>query len=55
MLNRCANLGLHLSDAIDKGLLTVQQIDPAELSPGEFSSAVMQRSTAARVWSSSTA
>ncbi|SHM36960.1 circadian clock protein KaiC [Duganella sacchari] len=42
LLNRCANLGLHLSDAIDKGLLSIQQIDPAELSPGEFSTAVMQ-------------
>ena len=42
LLNRCANLGLHLSDAIDNGLLSIQQIDPAELSPGEFSTAVMQ-------------
>jgi circadian clock protein KaiC len=42
MLNRCANLGFNLSGAIDAGLLSVQQIDPAELSPGEFSSAVMQ-------------
>jgi len=42
LLNRCANLGLHLSGAIDKGLLSIQQIDPAELSPGEFSTAVMQ-------------
>ncbi|MYN25445.1 ATPase domain-containing protein [Duganella levis] len=41
MLNRCANLGFNLSGAIDAGLLSVQQIDPAELSPGEFSSAVM--------------
>ncbi|MYM75247.1 AAA family ATPase [Duganella sp. FT134W] len=42
MLNRCANLGFNLSGAIDTGLLSVQQIDPAELSPGEFASAVMQ-------------
>ncbi|NVM77875.1 circadian clock protein KaiC [Duganella sp. SG902] len=40
MLNRCTNLGLNLHDAIRDGLLTVQQIDPAELSPGEFSTAV---------------
>ncbi|MYM27000.1 AAA family ATPase [Duganella sp. CY15W] len=42
LLNRCTSLGLHLSGAIDNGLLSIQQIDPAELSPGEFSTAVMQ-------------
>lgn len=42
MLNRCANLGLPLNEAIDQQLLSVQQIDPAELSPGEFANAVMQ-------------
>lgn len=41
MLNRCLSLGLNLPDAIQNELLTVQQIDPAELAPGEFSSAVM--------------
>jgi circadian clock protein KaiC len=42
LLNRCTNLGLDLRHAIDNGLLTIQQIDPAELSPGEFTHAVMQ-------------
>jgi circadian clock protein KaiC len=42
LLNRCASLGLELSRHIDTGLLTIQQIDPAELSPGEFTHAVMQ-------------
>jgi circadian clock protein KaiC len=42
MLNRCTNLGFNLHGAIDKGLLSVQQIDPAELSPGEFASAVVR-------------
>jgi circadian clock protein KaiC len=42
MLNRCTNLGMHLAGAIDEKLLTVQQVDPAELAPGEFASAVMQ-------------
>ncbi len=42
MLNRCKHLGMNLADAIDRQLLSVQQIDPAELSPGEFASAVMQ-------------
>jgi circadian clock protein KaiC len=42
LLNRCRSLGLNLNAAMDNGLLTVQQIDPAELSPGEFASAVMQ-------------
>jgi circadian clock protein KaiC len=35
--------------------LTVQQIDPAELSPGEFSSAVMHAVDSGARWSSSTA
>ncbi len=42
LLNRCASLGLDLSRHIDTGQLTIQQIDPAELSPGEFTHAVMR-------------
>jgi circadian clock protein KaiC len=42
MLSRCLNLGMNLPTAIDTGMLTVQQIDPAELAPGEFSSAVLK-------------
>lgn len=40
MLNRADKLGLKLNDAINAGLLTVQQIDPAELTPGQFTQAV---------------
>ncbi len=42
MLNRAAGVGMQLAGAIDSGLLTIQQIDPAELAPGQFSHAVMQ-------------
>ncbi|MRX07430.1 AAA family ATPase [Pseudoduganella sp. FT25W] len=42
LLNRCRNLNLDLTGALDRGLLMVQQIDPAELAPGEFASAVMR-------------
>jgi circadian clock protein KaiC len=42
LLNRCTSLGMDLNSAIDGGLLTIQQIDPAELSPGEFTHAVVQ-------------
>ena len=42
LLNRCANLGMDMSGAIDNGLLTVQQIDPAELAPGQFAHAIVQ-------------
>jgi circadian clock protein KaiC len=42
LISRCTNLGLDLNHAIDNGLLTIQQIDPAELSPGEFTNSVMQ-------------
>jgi circadian clock protein KaiC len=37
---RAAGLGVQLQDYVDNGLITVQQIDPAEMSPGEFSQVV---------------
>jgi circadian clock protein KaiC len=39
-LHRADGLKLPLRQAIDAGLLTIQQVDPAELSPGQFSAAV---------------
>ncbi|WP_205763637.1 ATPase domain-containing protein [Pseudopontixanthobacter vadosimaris] len=42
LLHRCAALGNDLQPHIDSGLLTLRQIDPAELSPGEFSGAVQR-------------
>jgi circadian clock protein KaiC len=39
-LNRAAGLGLDLRAHVEAGLLKVQQVDPAELSPGEFAHAV---------------
>jgi len=36
MMARCEGLGIPLQAMADKGLLRLQQIDPAELSPGEF-------------------
>lgn len=40
LLNRADGLGMNIREPYDSGLLTIQQIDPAELSPGEFSSVV---------------
>jgi circadian clock protein KaiC len=40
---RARTLGMPIEPAIESGLLFVQQIDPAELSPGEFASIVRQR------------
>ncbi len=40
MLARARTLGLALEPAVEKGLIRVQQIDPAELSPGEFADQV---------------
>lgn len=40
LLSRAAGLGIELSSQIEAGRITVQQIDPAELSPGEFANAV---------------
>ena len=38
MSARAATLGLPLQDGIDKGLIDIQQINPAEMAPGEFAS-----------------
>ncbi len=40
LLNRADGLGMPLRTSYEKGLVSLQQIDPAELSPGEFSTAV---------------
>ncbi|WP_149538366.1 ATPase domain-containing protein [Siccirubricoccus phaeus] len=37
---RARTLGLPLQAAVDAGLVRIQQVDPAELSPGEFASLV---------------
>jgi circadian clock protein KaiC len=40
LLNRSEGLGIDLRTPYESGLLTVYQIDPAEMSPGEFTHAV---------------
>jgi circadian clock protein KaiC len=42
ILDRAEKLGLGLSGYVSEGLITVQQIDPAEISPGEFASRVIR-------------
>ena len=41
LLLRCAGLGMDLQGALDNGTLLIQQIDPAEMSPGEFMQSVV--------------
>jgi circadian clock protein KaiC len=40
LLNRTDGLGMGIREHYESGLLTIQQVDPAELSPGEFAAAV---------------
>src|SRR5262245_32507999 len=40
LVSRAAGLGIDLAPHIEAGRITIQQIDPAELSPGEFAHAV---------------
>lgn len=40
LLIRCSTLGMDLQPHVESGLLTLRQIDPAEISPGEFASNV---------------
>jgi circadian clock protein KaiC len=42
MLSRAKALGFELEKAIESGLITVQQVDPAELSPGEFAVRILR-------------
>lgn len=41
VFQRAAGLGLELQEHVDSGLITVRQIDPVELTPGQFTQAVM--------------
>jgi circadian clock protein KaiC len=40
LIARCEGLGMPMAENIASGNVTVQQIDPAEMSPGEFTQAV---------------
>jgi circadian clock protein KaiC len=40
LLDRSKGLGINLAEHVDAGLCLIRQIDPAELSPGEFSDLV---------------
>lgn len=42
LLNRADGLGMEIREPYESGALSIQQIDPAELSPGEFASVVCQ-------------
>ncbi len=46
LLNRSKGLNMDLATAIDAGLLSIQQIDPAELAPGEFTHTVCKAAAA---------
>jgi circadian clock protein KaiC len=43
--SRSRKLGLPVGPAVEKGLITVQQVDPAELSSGEFAAIVRRAAT----------
>jgi circadian clock protein KaiC len=42
LLSRCAELGIEIAAGVESGLVSIQQVDPAELSPGEFTSAIRE-------------
>lgn len=46
LLNRADGLGMGLRDAMDQGELTIQQVDPAELTPGQFAAAACRAADA---------
>ncbi|HET9264581.1 MAG TPA: ATPase domain-containing protein [Vicinamibacterales bacterium] len=40
LISRCMGLKIDLASFIESGAITLQQVDPAELAPGEFTSAI---------------
>jgi circadian clock protein KaiC len=42
LVSRCADLQINLAAAVNAGLVSIQQVDPAELTPGEFTYAIQQ-------------
>jgi circadian clock protein KaiC len=48
LLHRADGLNMDLRAALEAGMLTIQQIDPAELSPGQFSAAAVRAAAARR-------
>jgi circadian clock protein KaiC len=42
LLKRSSAVGMDMAGAIEKGLITAQQVDPAELAPGEFANLVRE-------------
>ena len=40
-IKRTTGIGKSVEDYIDEGLMSVQQVDPAELTPGEFANAII--------------
>jgi circadian clock protein KaiC len=42
LLSRCAELAIDIAAGRDSGLVSIQQVDPAELSPGEFVHAIRE-------------
>ena len=53
LLKRAAGIGMDLSPHVEEGRLRLEQIDPADLSPGEFSGQGARRGRERRVrgWS----
>jgi circadian clock protein KaiC len=45
LLTRTAGLGFDLAKHVDAGLVDIQKVDPAELSPGEFADAIRRAGT----------
>ena len=45
LLTRCEGVGIDLRRHVNSGRVTVQQVDPAELSPGEFSHTISRAVT----------
>jgi circadian clock protein KaiC len=42
-INRCDSLGMDMSERVERGHISIEQIEPGELSPGEFAHRIRRR------------
>ncbi len=50
ILSRAAALGLDVAKHVKSGIIDIQQVDPAEVSPGEFGMRIRRGVEAGRKW-----
>jgi circadian clock protein KaiC len=43
LIRRCRSLGMNMDEQLRRGTLSIHQVDPAEMSPGEFACSILEK------------